>query len=222
MFIHRPTGLIIPQDEHAKIVAHVAENWWNDAFSSISEHREEFLEWVRIHDRAFWINDIVEIGGDIVKYTKDERIRIIQRWFEMYHSNTITDITVLYHLRQLCSEQEFLFPIWEQINWYIKKKIQQKGLNTLYHQDLQTITWLCDNASFQFCLWKESSLTLSVIDDFSNRTKTKITIKIYWTKIYLDPFPLKEEITGNIIWYLVDWYPQKLKHNKIRYLILPL
>jgi hypothetical protein len=210
MFIHRATGLIIPQDEHAKIVIHIAENWWNDVFLTISEHKEEFLEWVRTHDRAFWINDTIEIGWDTAKYTKEERIEIVQKWLEMHHSNTITDITVLHHLHQLCSEQEFLFPTWKEINEYIQEMIQQERLNALYHQDLQTVTWLCDNTSFQFCIWKESSLTLSVIDNFSNRTKTEITIKIQWNNIYLHPFPLKNEIRWDIIWYSTEWYPEKV------------
>ena len=220
MFQHRPTWLIIPQSEHVKIALHIAENWGNTIFSSIPKYKDEFLEWVRTHDRAFGINDNIEIGWEKVTYTTEERIDIIKKGFDLHNTNTIVDITVLHHLSQLCVEQQFLSSIWGKIQNYITQKIQQENLNIIYHQNLQSITWLCDNASFHFCIWKDTSLTLSVVDDFNLYTKKDIVIKIKENNIYLDPFPLKKEIEGTILWYSEKWYPDELDPYKIHYKFL--
>ena len=209
MFINKKKDIIIPHTFHAKFAWQIGAFWWNENFWLPSDlQKYDFILGVSDHDRwydAFDTKDIMDLKNN--KEEKDRaRIEYLEKSLSRRNKNTIADHISLTHVKSLATNlPEYINKIETIIASESQKEIW-------YFDDIQTITNLLDNISFDCSLWEDVVDTYSVISNFDTKKCVDITYSITGNTVTVSPWPFGIDRFSLVLsGYSKDTYPEVLE-----------
>ena len=208
MFKHK-SGLFIPQSEHLRISGSIALLYGNKEFEKPFNY-EVWLQSIAVHDKIFGISD-TDLLGEISSLKREEQVN---NWINSEYNSIEEKLIILFHVRRILKDNNL------QLSNLIDKEIEEisknNNLDLEKYQKIDSITDLCDLASFLFCFGDDKTTSLNV---FKNEKETiKVEIQIQDEQIILDPWPLSvEKYEGYILGYktkedLKNFNPQIIKY----------
>jgi hypothetical protein len=220
MFISKVRPIAVPQAEHQRLAGALALAWGNAHFERPKVPFESFVLGVGLHDRAYGELDQSPIGV----ISEEAWQALTWRGFEQEWADPVADLIAKRHLQRLASysqspERQAMARAMEDA---IQAKMQEHGLDPELFRRIDRITNLCDSAAFDFSF--EASTTGSIKIFARNDSSEEVTVS-YWVKggtIWLDPWPLNvERLSGAILGYQLEVYPQTLEPVLLAYQVVP-
>lgn len=213
MFINKKKDIIIPHTFHAKFAWQIGAFWWNEIFWLPTDlEKYDFILGVSDHDRwydEFDTKDIMELKSN--KEEKDlARIEYLEKSLSRRNKNTIADSISLSHVKSLSTDfTEYISKIESIISTEYWKSVA-------HFDEIQTITNLLDNISFDCSLWEDITDTYPVISNFETKESIDITYSITGNAVTISPRPFEiEKFTLVLYGYRKDRYPEVLELESI-------
>lgn len=220
MFRSKTRNLIFPQSEHLRLVGSVALHWGNQHFDRPELPFDSFAAGVTLHDWGHGFFDLNEIGA----MDSNERVQSMDNLVHAQLPDTVAEIVMQFHVLRLMGDESIydeLRPIHlERINANITKV----GIARSKFEWADRITNLADMISFNFCFGDRKQNTIPVYAKLADTEQTDVTYEIGENgQIALDPWPLNvDSVTGYLLGYDADAYPQTPKPTVVRYQLVPL
>lgn len=208
MFRHK-NGLLIPQSEHLRISGSIALLYGNKEFEKPFNY-EVWLQSIAVHDKIFGICDTYLLS-EISSLKREEQVN---NWINSEYNSVEEKLIILFHVRRILKDNNL--QVSKLVDKEIKEISKNNNLELEKYQKIDSITDLCDLASFLFCFGDRKTTSLNV---FKNEKETiKVEIQIQDEQIILDPWPLSvEKYEGYILGYktkedLKNFNPQIIKY----------
>ena len=220
MFKSKKRHIVVPQREHARLSASIAELWGNKNFDRPTLPFDSFVLGVALHDRGYSDLDNVSIG----EVETSQWLEVHKRAAEQTHKDPITEVVVLMQLRRLvgynktAERKTFVEELGKQINDHIEKY----SLNLAEVEWADRITNLCDNIAFDFCFELPRKSSVDIFAKHSNSEATSIAYEITGdSEIIIDPWPLNtSRHQMSLVGYQADGYPDQLTSLEVPVVIL--
>lgn len=209
MFINQKKDIIIPHTFHAKFAWQIGAFWWNENFWLPADlQKYDLILGVSDHDRwydEFDTKDIMEL-----KNNQEEknlaRIEYLEKSLSRRNRNTIADHISLTHIKSLATN----FP--EYIHKIETIIASESPKEKWYFDEIQTITNLLDNISFDCSLWEDVVDTYSVVYNFETKKSLDISYSITDNTVSVSPRPFEIERFSLVLpGYSKDRYPEVLE-----------
>ena len=208
MFKHK-SGLFIPQSEHLRISGSIALLYGNKEFEKPFNY-EVWLQSIAVHDKIFGICD-TDLLSEISYLKREEQVN---NWINSEYNSVEEKLIILFHVRRILKDNNF------ELSKLVDKEIEEisknNNLELEKYRKIDSITDLCDLASFLFCLGDRKTTSLNVFKN--EKEMIKVEIQIQDERIILDPWPLSvEKYEGYILGYktkedLKNFNPQIIKY----------
>lgn len=205
MFKSKRRGLIIPQFEHTKLAASIANLWGNKDFERTKIPNESFVKGVLFHDKGYGINDNLEVQA----LTRKERKATLLKGMLTDSDDIISDLVSLHHIRRIIPKD--MPELLRSIEKIINNKMQKVRFSQKEFLFADYITDFCDYIAFNFALDDSSKTILEVIPKHNSDQMKKVTFRVKGNTISIIPWPLAlDYYKGFIIGYKKKDYPKKL------------
>ena len=209
MFRSKNRSIIIPQSEHARLAAMVAQLWGNGAFDRPALDGEIFQLAVLEHDRAYGAFDTFPVES----LDDQTWLQIQSRGIEPTLPDTRSEMIILFHLRRLFALKdkpqfsEFLAAIDSKIS----RDVEDQKLEYRTFERTDRIVDFCDSLSFDFCFEEATSHSVLIFAKNNTEAETQVTYTIRENGIIeIDPWPLRvQKFSSFIIGYAMAGYPEK-------------
>jgi len=205
MFIHKDKNIIIPHRNHANYCWDLVNLRWNGQFKlPIGISLSDLILWIADHDRGYDEFDTI----NLIKIQDEERdfnrLSFIDKTITRENNNHIANLISLKHVTTLCGKFEKRKLEIEEL---IKHKIIKYNIN-LDFDNIQTITNLLDNISFDASIGEDTEESFEVFD-YNTQQLINITYEIKNNKIIVNPRPFKvRQFSLPLYGYKINNYPE--------------
>jgi hypothetical protein len=191
MFRSRRRPIVFPQADHARFAAVLANAW----AAPVPLPFASFVRGVADHDRGYG-----ELDTDDIDTVDDERwVEIQRRGFAPRGEDAVVDLVAALHVRRLLSRNDA--DATAEADAVIESLLPLAGVTREQADAADAVTNVCDVISFEFCFEAPSERDVRghhvVVDGKGG--------------IVVDPWPFRvPELTGSVIAYDADGYPDRL------------
>ena len=221
MFQSRKRGIIITQQEHARLAYQLAAAYGNDDFDLPDLPFDSFLTGVLFHDRGFGLLDEHEIGGMDAK----EHLKVLRKGALETYSDPVADLVAQFHIRRLLGNKNYPSrdKVGADLDGVIDTVLDSNQLERTIFERADRITRLCDSMSFDFC---KELICQQETRFFSRGCQSETTAIRHRTaslnRMAVSPWPFKPKtINGHVLGYKARGYPARLEPVLIPYLVEP-
>lgn len=220
MFISKVRPIAVPQAEHQRLAGALALAWGNANFERPNVPFESFVLGVGLHDRAYGELDQSPIGV----ISEEAWQALTWRGFEQEWADPIADLIAKRHLQRLASysqsaERQAMASSMEET---IQAKSRQHGFDPELFRRIDRITNLCDSVAFDFSFEATTTGTIKIFARNNSSEEVAVSYRVEGSTIWLDPWPLKvERLSGAILGYQLEGYPQRLEPVLLAYQVVP-
>lgn len=205
LFRSRRRDIVFTQHEHARLAAEIALAWRSE---DVPLPRDDFARGVALHDRGFDALDTDAIG----EQAPERHERILRSGLLRRDANPVADLVALLHIRRLRGDEHERARRVGEIDAILPELLEAAGVAREDALAANEITWICDRASFDFCLEEASSDEVGGIV-YAVDGRGAIT---------LDPWPLEPPRLRGFLWaYEAEGYPERLAPVLVPYRISP-
>ena len=221
MFKSPQRGLIITQQEHARLAYQLAAAYGNDDFDLPDLPIDSFLTGVLFHDRGFGLMDEHEIGGMDAK----EHLEVLRKGALEAYSDPVADLVARFHIRRLLGNKNYPSrdKVGANLDGLIDTVLHTHTLERTIFERTDRITKLCDSMSFDFCqeLIRQQETSVFPRNDRSETTRIRHRTASL-SRMAASPWPFKPKtINGHVLGYKPQGYPARLEPVLIPYLVEP-
>lgn len=215
MFRSKAQPLIFPQSEHLRLVGAIALHWGNDQFDRPELPFDSFAMGVALHDWGHGFFDTNEIGA----MDNETRVRSMGNLAHAHLPDPIAETIMQFHALRLMGTE----PLYDELRPILDKRIEanleRMGIARAPFEWADRITNLVDMISFDFCFGEPIRSGEPVFATLADQEQTEVTYEIDPNgRITLDPWPLSvASLSGYILGYQADQYPEKQMPTMIRY-----
>lgn len=212
MFRNESHGIVIPQQEHARLAGFLAMMWGNDKFELPPINPQSLILGIANHHQGYGSLDAI----DFKKVSADEIVSILRKDCEGTTGDNDADLVNLYHQMRLADRRLAKGSdsgLLDFRNW-INELIGQKLQNSVYKAEdflwSDRITDICDRLAFLFC---SGSIHEEDIPVYQARGKhSAVTVKItVGDAVRVQPWPFKlSPLYRDIVGYQESSYPDQL------------
>ncbi len=208
MFKSARRPIIIPQSEHLKLAGTVALLWGNAQFEFPPLPRLSLVAGNGLHDRGYGYLDNHPIGG----MDDQEWFPIARRGFLMPSADPIANTITRYHILRLLAYRDTpgRRALAQELRPIMEDEMAQHGLSAELFKQVDRMTNLCDQVSFDFCFEEPTEGEVDVFSRYSPPEHQTVRYRIAESEITLDPWPLQvDEHNGYLVGYQREDYPDQ-------------
>lgn len=213
MFRNESKGIVIPQQEHARLAGFLAMIWGNEKFSAPSIGLESLSIGIAHHHQGYGALDTI----DFKKADPDQIVNILWADCQKTTWNVDADLVNLYHQLRLVDRRISRVgasPQLENLRSQIDKQMKQNLGDSIYKENdflwADRITDICDRTAFLFC---SGGLHEEDVPVYQNRAgQSTVTVKItVGETVKVRPWPFKVgPLHRDIVGYQESSYPHHL------------
>lgn len=204
MFKRKKQDIVIPQFEHTRLAATIANHFDFSNFSISETTIKNIILAASFHDRALYDNDSIDIN----EMTKKQRREIVDKYMQSQYENYELELFVMMHHSRLLNWPGYLKMKW-RFDERIQEIVEKHGLDLKFYKKLDTLIGFFDHVSFDFCYQELGKHKYKIFDG----QKTK-TVKYIIGENSIEFFDIKcksSKLQTFIFAYKLSTYPKKLE-----------
>ncbi|MEM7799974.1 MAG: DUF3891 family protein [Chloroflexota bacterium] len=223
MFSSKVRPINLTQFEHGRLCGTLASHWGNERFDKPTIDFETFVTAVTLHD---WHYKLID-DTPITLASDEEWLEITNQGVELWFDDPTVDILIKLHIKRLLSfgihVTDDVPRMIDAVDVRIASRLKETSYTMADFLWADRITRICDFLSFDLHFEKPVSRECQVFANVGSDQETAITHQILGPgEVRVDPWPFdRPEISGFLVAYAREGYPDRLKPQRIPYQISP-
>jgi len=220
MFRNERLGVIIPQQEHARMAGHVALHWGNENFDKPKIGVEALVKGLTLHHMGYGPNDTL----DFTSLNDEELLKVYENDTQVSLGDTDAELVNLFHHLRLVRNRnektptEAFLDLQKEIETTIETKLTQSKFTKADFDWTNKITHLCDRIAFNFSMGKMKEPSIGICSRVGSNDAVAVVHDVDVETITLHPWPFSvKSFKGFVIAYESKDYPHSLSPVLMEY-----
>lgn len=208
MFKRKKQNLVIPQFEHTRLAATIANHFDFSNYDISKETIKNLILSAAFHDRALYKKDLIDIN----EMKRSERKSLVDKYMKSKYENFELELFVMMHHSRLLNWPGYLKMKWS-FDERINEIVQKNNLDLKFYKKLDSLVGFFDHVSYDFCYQEMGKHKYKIFDGTKIKT---VQYKINEDSIEFFDIKLKSKKMETFIFtYKLNTYPKKLEPSVI-------